>query len=357
MTHRRSLALTAVCGLALLTACQQNATPTQTASQDAGRRTEVSGQSAAVSGDQAAPGADRNQPSVPPVTAPPAAEAADGSVVDRGQGDEAPPDRPGVTLPAARPSNPVLAFDYRYTLALPSAQVRPLMETHQEACERAGPDQCQVMGVESHEDEADKASATLTLRATPAWMRLFRGRLEGDAHDAGGRILSGATEGVDVAPVLQRDADADNALTAREAEIRRAIAQGDDSDQLREELAQVRAQIDQVRAQRSDTQQRVAMSTVVVDYRANSLVPSSGVTAPLAESLRHFWGVSAQVAAVLVNIAAVLAPFVIIGAPVWWFVARSRRREAAARAAAETTAAATAPPPPSGAGGTLPPVA
>ena len=354
MTHRKSLALSMVCGLALLTACQQNAAPTQAPNHSpTGPQADAAGP--ATAGSQAASPDGHDEPPVPPgVTAAPANGGADRAAMERGPGDRAPSETGVPVTTATRPSNPVLAFDYRFTLALPSAQVRPLMETHQEACERAGPDQCQVMGVESHEDEADKATATLTLRATPAWSRLFRGRLEGDAHDAHGRILSGSTEGVDVAPVLQRDADADNALTAREAEIQRAIAQGDDSDELREELAQVRIQIQQARAQRADTQQRVAMSTMVIDYRADSLVPSSGVTAPLAESLRQFWGVSAQVAAVIVDIAAVLAPFVIIGVPLWWFVARARRRAAAEKARSDTTATAASPPP-SGAGQTQPP--
>ena len=72
------------------------------------------------------------------------------------------------------------------------------------------------------------------------------------------------------------------------------------------------------------------MATVVLDYRANGLVPVTGDAAPLAEATRHFWANTAEVASWLGNIASVLTPFALIGAPIWWLVMRYRRRPAPA---------------------------
>ena len=65
--------------------------------------------------------------------------------------DAAPPTPSGGSAdssPVAR--TPMLAMAYQLHLALPSDQVRPLMESHQDACERAGPTQCQVIGAQAH---------------------------------------------------------------------------------------------------------------------------------------------------------------------------------------------------------------
>src|SRR5690349_3169047 len=79
-----------------------------------------------------------------------------------------------VLRPPATPTVPQLAMAYRLGFVLPFDQVRPLMESHQEACELAGALQCQVMGASSSAEGRDKARAELTLRATPAWLRSFR---------------------------------------------------------------------------------------------------------------------------------------------------------------------------------------
>src|ERR1700742_665165 len=61
------------------------------------------------------------------------------------------------TTPALSPPAPMLAMAYKLGLAVPADQVRPLMESHQEACERAGTDQCQVMGANASADGDEKA--------------------------------------------------------------------------------------------------------------------------------------------------------------------------------------------------------
>jgi len=237
------------------------------------------------------------------------------------------PPAPDETTSPPSTGAPLLAFDFRYQLGLPSARVRPLMDSHQEACERAGPTQCQVMNVQSHDDEQGLASGELTLRATPAWLHLFRARVEADVHDVGGRIVNAGTQGQDVAPLIQQAADQDNALSDQRTALMRRLARGgEDAEDLRQQIAALDEQIAQARDTRSNAQERAAMATVVLDYRANGLVPATGDSAPLAEATRHFWANTAMVAAWLVNIASVVTPFALVGAPVWWLAMRYRRR-------------------------------
>ncbi len=226
---------------------------------------------------------------------------------------------------------PILAFDFHYGLALPSRQVRPMLEAHQEACERAGPTQCQVVGVSIHDSDQDRASGELTLRATPAWMRLFRDRLDADARDAGGRVLAANTSGQDVAPTIQAASDQESSLQEQRAALIRQIARSDGKtvSGLRDELAQIDAQLSAARSTRQTAEGQAAMATMVIDYQANGLVPSSGAAAPLADAFHDYWETTAWVGAALVRIASVLTPFVILGAPIWWFARRRRRNPAA----------------------------
>jgi hypothetical protein len=113
---KRSVALLAVSALALTVACKQQSLTTQT------------------------------KPPAPPAPAvaggPNATQPGEGA----GAAQDAAPDVRAERDPAqaAAPQTPMLALAYKLGLVVPADQVRPLMESHQEACERAGADQCQV---------------------------------------------------------------------------------------------------------------------------------------------------------------------------------------------------------------------
>jgi len=236
------------------------------------------------------------------------------------------------------PTLPQLAMAYRLGFVLPADQVRPLMESHQEACELAGPLQCQVMGASSSAAGRDKARATLTLRATPAWMRAFRTRAEADAKDAGGKVDQAGTSGEDLSQTL---VDTEAAQRARAAELERLhelmarrTRDLDDTLQVEQEITRVQGELDQAASQLAMMKNRIAMQTVSIDYRSKALVAPVGVTAPIAEASEDFVSTMAMVFAALIRVAAVLTPFAIIGAPIVWLVRRRKPAKPAAPPAA-----------------------
>jgi hypothetical protein len=237
-------------------------------------------------------------------------------------------DHPVVVRPPATPTMPQLAMAYRLGFVLPAEQVRPLMESHQEACELAGPLQCQVLGASSSAEGRDKARAELTLRATPAWMRAFRTRAEADAKDAGGKVDQAGTVGEDLS---QSIVDTEAAQRARAAELERLhelmdrqTRDLDDTLQVEQEITRVQGEIDQAASQLAMMQNRIAMQTVTIGYRSKALVAPVGVTAPIAEASEDFASTMAMVFAALIRVAAVLTPFAIIGAPIVWLVRRRK---------------------------------
>ncbi|HXQ17330.1 MAG TPA: DUF4349 domain-containing protein [Caulobacteraceae bacterium] len=227
------------------------------------------------------------------------------------------------------PQAPMLAMAYRLGLAVPAAQVRPLMESHQEACERAGTDQCQVMAASADAEHGDRATASLTLRATPAWVRLFRDRAEADAKDLGGKIEVSGAEGDDLSTQI---ADTDAAQQARAAErarltelMRRHTRSLEDTLQVEQEITRVQGEMDQASSELAAWQNRIVMQTVTISYESTAMAAPEGDAAPLASAARSFLGNVFEVLAGLLTLASFLLPFALVGAPIAWLVARRRK--------------------------------
>ncbi|HEX7760929.1 MAG TPA: DUF4349 domain-containing protein [Caulobacteraceae bacterium] len=231
--------------------------------------------------------------------------------------------------PPPTPRAPMLAMAYHLDLALPSDQVRPLMESHQEACERAGPNQCQVVGAQAQSEGKDDESATLDLRATPAWMRAFRGRAEADVKDAGGRILQSGTQSEDLARAIGDTQAGQKTRAEEEARLKELLARRmrhlDDSLAVEQEITQVQNDLNAQASSLQDMQDRVAMQTLSIAYEPNGAVAPRGSTAPLAAASRAFWGHMMEVFAGLLTIASYILPFVIVIAPIGWLIARRGR--------------------------------
>jgi hypothetical protein len=231
------------------------------------------------------------------------------------------------TPPQPAPS-PMLAMAYRLGLAVPADQVRPLMESHQEACERAGTDQCQVMAASADAEHGDRATASLTLRATPAWMRVFRGRAEADAKDLGGKIEVAGTEGEDLSTQL---ADTGAAQQARAAErdrltqlMQRRTRSLDDTLQVEQEITRVQGEMDQASSELAAMQNRIAMETVTISYESTAMAAPEGDAAPLASSAHGFMSNFFAVLAGILTIISVTLPIALIAAPIAWWMRRRK---------------------------------
>ncbi len=258
----------------------------------------------------------------------PAAASADAAQAGKAPGDTSQTAETGDATPPA-PRTPMLAMAYKLNLALPSDQVRPLMESHQEACERAGPTQCQVVGAQARSEGKDDESATLDLRATPAWMRAFRGRAEADVKDAGGRILQSGTESEDLAKAIGDTQAGQQTRAEEEARLKDLLARRtrhlDDSLAIEQQITQVQNDLNAQASSLQDMQDRVAMQTLSIGYQSNGMVAPQGSTAPMAAASKAFWGHMMEVFAGLLTLASYLLPFAVIGAPIGWLISRHNR--------------------------------
>ena len=270
----------------------------------------------------------------PPPTKAPAAAASDANAAS------ASADAPSQDAAApVSPQAPMLAMAYSLGLAVPADQVRPLMESHQEACERAGTGQCQVMAASADAEQGDQAKAALTLRATPAWMRVFRARAEADAKDLGGKVEVAGTEGDDLSTQITDTGEAQQARTAERARLaelmQRRTRNLGDTLQVEQEITRVQGEMDQASSELAAMKTRIAMETVTISYESTAMATPEGDAAPLASAAHSFAGNFFAVLAGLLTLVSFVLPFALVAAPIAWLVSRRRKPGPARPAGAE----------------------
>jgi hypothetical protein len=261
----------------------------------------------------------------------PAAEAITAPAADAVAGaDVAPAAGPPVGV-----SIPQLAYVYKYALAAPPQKVRGLVSKHEQVCWAAGPTVCQVTGSNASEDGPDKISATLILKAQPAWLRTFRAGLEDDTKAAGGRMVSSDTTSDDLSrSLVDTEASLRSQVVLRERledALRTRKAKVSELFEMEQQLAQVRGQIDATRSELAMMKGQVATSELRIDYRSEGIIAPTGSLAPLGAAAGDVVGIFVFTLAFLIRALAVIAPVAGLGALVWWLakLLEQRKRVAA----------------------------
>lgn len=247
------------------------------------------------------------------------------------------------TEPARSPSPigvsiPQLAFVYKYALAAPPDAVRGLVSRHEQVCWAAGPTVCQVTGSTVSEDGPDKVSATLTLRARPEWLRVFRQGLESDTKAAGGRMVQTDTSSDDLSRQL---VDTEARLKARtvlrdrlQETLRTKPGKVGEFFELEQQLSDVQAEIDAARSELAVMRTRVATSELRIDYRSEGVLAPRGAMAPVAQAASDVVGIFVFTLAFLIRVLAVIAPVAGLGGLAWWLTRTVQRKKSAAKAPA-----------------------
>ncbi len=237
--------------------------------------------------------------------------------------------------PAA--AGPMLAYDYTYDLQAPGDHVRPLLSRHEQACAAAGPATCQVLN-DSVSTVRDDVSGTLKLRATEAWLRLFRNGLDGDVKAVGGRVLGSQVQTEDLTRSIVDTGAALRAKTLLRDRLEKLLAErpGKLSDlvELETNIATVQGDIDTGQSELAVMQQRVSMSTLTLTYNSSARLLSHRGADPLAAALDSFVDNVVTVVALLITLASYLLPVLATGLVGWLVWRRFGRRKTPRRAAA-----------------------
>lgn len=235
----------------------------------------------------------------------------------------------------AHPSTPPatsIAYSYTYGIEAPAARLSGLMHRHQAICAAAGPATCQLLDSSFSETTGD-TTATLNLRATPAWLATFRAGLEGDAREAGGRIVSNDVAAEDLERTIIDTQASLRAQTTLRDRLQTLLATRpgklEDLLALEKELALVQGQLDATQSELADLNGRVQMSKLTINYATPVSMQRVQHYNPLPAAVANMGSVFSASLASIITVLAALAPWAILvglGVAAWLAIRRTARR-------------------------------
>lgn len=229
---------------------------------------------------------------------------------------------------------PQLAYSYEYDITAPPKAVRALAAKHEAACQAAGATVCQVTGASVSEEGSDQVRASLSIRATPAWLKTFRAGLADQAEKAGGRVASAVTNTEDLSRAL---VDTEAALRAKitlRDRLQSLLANrpGKLSEllELEQALAQAQGEIDATQSELAVMRTRVATSKLDISYASMGVLAPDGAGAPISQAVSEIAGGLAMTAAIMIRLLTWAGPWaLLIGGGGWlWMKRRGKVRPA-----------------------------
>ncbi|MEL7040700.1 MAG: DUF4349 domain-containing protein [Pseudomonadota bacterium] len=215
-----------------------------------------------------------------------------------------------------------IAYSHSLGLSLPKGGVSPMMERHVAACRAAGTDTCIVINSDIFSREEDRASGTLSLRATPDWIDTFLSEVDTDTEAAGGEITQRSTRAEDLTrQIIDTGArlEAQKTLQGRLfGLLERRDGELGELLQIEREIARVTGEIESVEARLKTLRLRVSMSSLDVSYQTKVPAFSPSRDNPLGEAFADFfYNLSSAIAGVITAFAVGLPWILLLGLFLW----------------------------------------
>lgn len=274
----------------------------------------------------------------------PRAEVGAAPPIARDMAVEAPStETPPVEPPPGEPGEPgepgvpqAIAYSHGIGLRLPFAKVEALLEVHTAACRAAGPATCIIINSWTNRNAEDSISATLSLKATPAWIEGFLGGVDKVVETAGGEITSRSTTAQDLTrQIIDTEArlKALAALRQRLESLLATRAAGlQDLLATERELARVNGEFDSLTTTIRSLRLRVAMSDLTINYETRERPVTATTFDPLADALSGFLrNFTAALGAAITALATGLPWLLLAGLVLWLWVRLLRPRFRRAR--------------------------
>lgn len=215
-----------------------------------------------------------------------------------------------------------IAYSHSLGMRLPVASIEPTLQGHIDACNKAGPAVCMVTNSWMNSYSEGEASASLYLRATPAWIDQFLNGVEAEAKAAKGEITNRQTTAEDLTVSIIDTGARLKAQQTLQARLEQLLA--DRPGKLGElleterELARVNGEIDSLKSTLAALRQRVDMSQLSVSYETKRNPVSQGALQPLGDAFgSFFYNLAGALAAVITAFAIGLPWLVLLGGFLW----------------------------------------
>ncbi|PHR62001.1 MAG: hypothetical protein COA47_05060 [Robiginitomaculum sp.] len=236
-----------------------------------------------------------------------------------------------------KPGSPtrMLAFRYAFSFAIPARKLEQVSQKVVQDCMVAGLDRCQIVNSSVNEYSPDQVSANILMRVEPKWFEEYRKELVSSSQAAGGKITSTNVSAEDLTlAITDGDAKLQSLLVLRTRLLSLLQTRGStvkDLISVERELARVQGQIESSTARVRVLKTRVSMSEVRLDYQSKAVIAGQSAFQPILSALTDFVGTVAYGLANLIRFVAVTLPWMVVGVPVLWVLARLWRRRGAGK--------------------------
>jgi hypothetical protein len=230
---------------------------------------------------------------------------------------------PDVRVTAA----PGVAFEYRHSFALEAEKIAEVQERHAQACEALGVSRCRITGMTYRRLNEHDIEGMLQFKLEPGLARRFGQVALQSVQEAGGILVESQITGTDVGSGVRADTKSIQELNADLQRIERQLADpavsSREKEALRYQAEEIRQQIRGTEQSRQAQQETLATTPVTLrygtdDYGTNR--PSFNRT--LRQAADGFvWGLYG-----LTVVLVTLAPWIALGALLWFLVRLLRRR-------------------------------
>ena len=178
-----------------------------------------------------------------------------------------------------------------------------------------------------------EVTGSLKLRAVPAWVAAFRGRLDAEVEGAGGKLVGQEVSTEDLSRSIVDTGAELRAKTLLRDRLEKLLAErpGKLAEllELEKSIAEVQGEIDATQSELAAMQGRVQMSDLTLDYHSRGAAVGGRQANQLGRAFGGFLGNVVEVSAVLVTLLSYLLPVAILAALGWAAVRWLRRRRPA----------------------------
>ncbi|MCW3838449.1 hypothetical protein ACFQ1E_20640 [Sphingomonas canadensis] len=169
---------------------------------------------------------------------------------------------------------PSRGYDYRYAYRLPGEQLKAVLQSNADACDKLTPTRCRILSMRYKVDGANKIRAMLMITIDPAIARTY------------GEAVTKAVTGVDGVLVDTEVTGADSTSSARGAALikrlqdqlanARSQAQGDGGDAAKARADRLQTALDAIAEVEAGQGQSLANAPVLLTYESSSALTGLG---------------------------------------------------------------------------------
>jgi hypothetical protein len=211
---------------------------------------------------------------------------------------------------------PGVAWRYSYDFQLPDDAIESVQEAHASECEALGVARCRITGLRYSVDDDDAVSAMLEVKLAPDIARQFGKQATGDVRKAGGRLSNTEFTGEDTEPVLSATTRNQSDLQARIADIQKQLGnralKDSERAQLQSQLNDLRSRLAETQSTVTATQAKLASTPMTFNYYGKGGISGFAGHNPIMDAARSFVASLVTMITFLLQVLAVLLPWLIL---------------------------------------------